>query len=198
MAVGILCRYVKKPTEKDWKAIKRVMRYLASTIDKKLKLSSTGKAKLECFVDADWAGDKADRKSTSGYVFRLGDGTVAWSSRKQTSVAMSSTEAEYIAASYASKELLWFRQLLKDMNIPMKGPTIIHEDNQGCIRLIESDRCGGRTKHIDVCYHQIRDLQERKVIKIQYCPTEEMLADLFTKPLTKERFLKLTEHLGIN
>jgi len=110
---------------------------------------------------------------------------------------MSLTETEYIAASYASKELLWFKQLLKDMNIPMEGPTIIHEDNQGCICLIESDRCRGRTKH-DVCYHQIRDLQERKVIKVQYCPTEEMLADLLTKPLAKECFLKLTEYLRIN
>ncbi|KYQ49640.1 Copia protein [Trachymyrmex zeteki] len=158
-AVGILSCRVEKPTEQDRKAAKRVIRYLGvSTLDKKLYLPSTGKMKLECFVDADWAGDRTDRKSTSGYVFRLGDEIIAWSSKKQTSVTVSSTEAEYIAASHASKELLWLRQLLKDMSFPAEEPTIINEDNQGCIRLIESSRCGARTKHIDVCYHQIRDL----------------------------------------
>lgn len=196
-AVGILCRRVEKPTKRDWEAVKRVMRYLAFTINKSLQLSSTDTMELECFVDSDWAGDKTDRKSTSGYVFCLGKGTVAWSSRKQTSVATSSTEAEYIAASHASKEVLWFRQLLKDMNIPRKGPTKINEDNQGCIRLIESDRCGARTKHIDICHHKIRDLREKKIIDVCYCPTEAMVADLLTKPLAKERFQELVNQLGV-
>jgi len=197
LAVGILCRRVEKPTESDWKAVKRVMRYLAHTADKKLEMSSTGNLELECFVDADWAGDRADRKSTSGFVLRLGRGTVAWASRKQTSVAMSSTEAEYVAASIASKEVLWFGQLLEDMNIQVRSPIPINEDNQGCIRLIETDRCRARTKHIDVCHHQIKDLQEKKIIKLRYCPTESMLADLLTKPLAKERFLQMVEQLEI-
>lgn len=188
MAVGNLCRYVEEPTEREWKAVKRVIRYLASTIDKKLRLSSNDKLKLECFVDSDWAGDKNDRKSTSDYVFRLG---------KQTSVAMSSSEAEYIAASHASKELLWCRQLLKDMNISAHDPIIINEDNQGCICLIESDRNGARTKHIDVSYHHIRDLREKRIIEMRYCSSDDMLADLLTKPLAKERFLKLISLIGI-
>lgn len=71
---------------------------------------------------------------------------------------MSSTEAEYVAASYASKEILWFRQLLNDLNVLMEGPTVIKEDNQGCIKLIESDKCGARTKHVEVCYYLIKDL----------------------------------------
>lgn len=197
VAAGYLSGFVERPTESDWKAVKRIIRYLASTINKKLRLSSAGTLELICFVDADWAGGHTDRKSTSGYVFRFGNGAIAWSSRKQTSVVMSSTEAEYIAASQASKELLWLRQLLEDLHIPIKGLFVINEDNQGCIRLIESDQCGRRSKHIDVCYHQIRDLRERNVINIRYCPTSEMLADLMTKPLAKERFLELTRHLGI-
>jgi len=160
-------------------------------------MSSTGNLELECFVDADWAGDRADKKSTSGFVLRLGKGTVAWASRKQTSIAMSSTEAEYVAASIASKEVLWFGQLLEDMNIQVRSPIPINEDNQGCIRLIETDRCGARTKHTDVCHHQIKDLQEKKIIKLRYCPTESMLADLLTKPLAKERFLQMVEQLEI-
>jgi len=93
-AVGILCRKVEKPTEQDWRAIKRIIRYLSSMREKGLKLPSASEEELECFVDADWAGDQNDRKSTSSHVFRLGKITIAWSSRKQTSVALSSTEAE--------------------------------------------------------------------------------------------------------
>lgn len=196
-AVGLLCRKVEKPTEYDWKAAKRVLRYLAYTMERRLRLPSSGDSQLTCYVDADWAGDKTDRKSTSGYVFLLGGGAVAWSSRKQTAVATSSTEAEYIAASFACKELLWIRQLLTDMQIPVSKPTVVYEDNQGCIRLI-SGRSGARTKHIDVSYHQIRDLLERKVIDVQYCPTNQMLADIFTKPLAKEKFLIFTESLGLH
>lgn len=196
VAVSILSRRVEKPTQQDWNAVKRVMRYLAFTINKKLCLPSSESIELNCYVDADWAGEKIDRKSTSGYVFLLGKGAVAWSSRKQTSVAMSSTEAEYVAASFASRELLWLRQLLMDMNVPVVGPTTVYEDNQGCIRLIESNRSGAQTKHIDVCHHQLRDLREKGIIDVLYCPSNKMLGDLFTKPLAREPFQNILEQLG--
>lgn len=195
-AVEILSRSVQRPTERDWKAVKRVMRYLASTIDMKLRLSPNGRIGLECYVDSDWAGDHTDRKSTSGFVFRLGGSLVAWSSRKQATVALSSTEAEYVAASHASRDLLWLRQLLIDMGEFVGEPITIYEDNQGCIRLIESDRSGARTKHIDVCHHQLRDLREKKIIELEYCPSEEMLADMLTKPLPREPFFKMRKLLG--
>uniref|UniRef100_A0A5S6QQU2 Integrase catalytic domain-containing protein n=1 Tax=Trichuris muris TaxID=70415 RepID=A0A5S6QQU2_TRIMR len=197
MAVGLLCRCVETPTERDWKSVKRVMRYLATTINQKLRLSGDSEMKLQCYVDAEWAGDKTDRKSTSGYLFKLGDSVVAWSSQKQSTVALSSTEAEYIAASHACKELLWLRQLLTDMCIPQVTPTTVYEDNQGCIRLLDSNHCGARTKHIDVRHHQLRSLREQGIISIEYCPTENMTADIFTKPLGKERFRKFVEQLGL-
>ncbi|KFD50326.1 hypothetical protein M514_08826 [Trichuris suis] len=106
----------------------------------------------QCFVVCDWASDKTDRKSTSVYVIKLSDSTVVWSSQKQSVVARSSTEAEYVAASQASRELLWLRQLLKDRRIPQTDPALVYEDNQGCIQLVESGCCGARTKHIDVRY----------------------------------------------
>lgn len=93
-AVRFLCRCVETPTESSWNALKRVMRYLASTIDMKLRFSTNGTVNLECYADADWAGDKRDRKSTSGYVFFLSGNPISWSSRKQTYVSMSCTEAE--------------------------------------------------------------------------------------------------------
>lgn len=196
-SVGLLCRRVEKATNNDWNAEKRVMRYLASTLDRKLRLTSGGDIRLTCYVDADWANDKTDRKSTSGHVFLLGDGVIAWSSRKQTSVAMSSTEAEYIAALFASRALLWLRQLFTDMNISVKEPTVMFEDNQGCITLI-SGRSGARSKHIDVCYHHIQDLQNKKIIDVRYCPSDQTLADIFTKPLAREKFKFFIERLGFS
>lgn len=197
LSVGLLSRRVEKPTQHDWEGVKRVMRYLASTSDQKLRLVSSGIAELSCCVDADWAGDKQDRKSTSGHIFLLGNSIVAWSSKKQTSVAMSSTEAEYIAASLASKELLWLRQLLIDMKVPVTKTINMYEDNQACIRLIESEQQGARTKHIDVSFHHIRDLREKGLIDIKYCPSGQMLADVFTKPLPRETFEKMISSLGL-
>ena len=196
IAVGLPCRRVEKPTQNDWNAAKRVLRYLAYTIDKKLRLPSDGDNYLVGYVDADWAGDRTDRKSTSGYVFLLGNAVVAWCSRKQVAVATSSTEAEYIAASIASKELLWFKMLLSDMKIPVVKPLVMYEDNQASISLISGNN-GARTKHIDVCHLQIRDLKEKKIIDVQYCPSTEMLADIFTKPLAKEPFEGFVKSLGL-
>ncbi|XP_024879516.1 uncharacterized protein LOC112461348, partial [Temnothorax curvispinosus] len=160
-AVGFLARRVETPTQMDWNAVKRIIRYLAGTKNYKLHLSSTSDDILCCFVDADWAGDKQDRKSTSGYTFKLGSSAIAWSSHKQTSISMSSTEAEYVAASHAVKELQWLRQLLIDMNVLPEGAIPVFEDNQGCIKLIQSDKFNARTKHIDVYHHQLRHLREK-------------------------------------
>lgn len=195
-AVGILCRRIESPTEEDWKAMKCVLRYLISTVNRKLILPSKGNLELTCYSDADWAGDQRDRKSTSG-VFLLGNGVVAWSSRKQTSVDMSSTEAKNFAASHAGKELLWLRYLLRDLGVQEVRPITFFEDNQGCIRMIEMDRCGAYTKHIDVSHHFIRDLKEKKIIEMDYCQSSEMLADILTKPMVKERLSELTKRLGV-
>lgn len=116
----------------------------------------------------------------------MGDATVAWSSKKQSTVAISSTEAEYVAAAYASQELVWLRQLLSDMGLPMTSATTLFEDNQGCIGMIQSERSSSRTKHIDVKYHLLRDLREQGIINVKYCPTDKMTADMMTKPLPRD------------
>ncbi|KFD64059.1 hypothetical protein M514_23769 [Trichuris suis] len=158
-AVGQLCRRVESPTQSDWKAVKRVIRYLAGSVSQKLRFSSEGNIKLTGFVDADWAGDHADRKSTSA--------------------------------------LQWLRQLLADMEVPQDGPTKIYEDNQGCIKVAQSDRCSQRTKHIDVRHHQLRDLCESGIVSLVYCPSSEMPADVLTKPLGKDKFDRYLKLLGL-
>lgn len=196
-AVGILSRRVNEPSEKDWNAVKNVIRYLKHTKDLKLKLMATDYS-VTIFVDADWAGDSEDRKSTSGFVINFGNSPIIWGSKKQKSTALSSTEAEFIAASEACKEGLWLLQLLKSMMIQVEEPMTVLEDNQGCIALIKNERSGKRSKHIDVRYNFVRDLCQDKIISLMYCTTQDMLADVFTKPLPKPRFEFLREKLNLN
>ncbi|KFD64371.1 hypothetical protein M514_23395 [Trichuris suis] len=171
VAVGILSRRVENPMEFDWKSVKRIMRYLSTTKDFKLRLSPIGDMELKCYVDADWAGHKTYRRSTTGFVFKLGNSVMAWSSRKQSVVALSSAEAEYVAASNACRGLLWLRLLLNDLGILISGPVLVFEDNQACIKMVDSDRLGARTKHIDVCHHHLRDLRAQNIIMLYYCPS---------------------------
>ncbi|KAL1229363.1 Retrovirus-related Pol polyprotein from transposon RE2 [Trichinella spiralis] len=177
LSVGLLCRKMETPTERDWKSAKRIIRYLA---------------------DADWAGEKSSRKSTSGYVFQLGHGTIAWSTKRQTIVALSTTEAEYVALAEASRELLWLRQLLNDFRVQTPDATTLYEDNQGCIRLVESDRFGERTKHINVRFHMVKDLREKGILEVKYCLSEEMIADNLTKPVCKQQIENFTENVVLD
>ncbi|XP_065082125.1 uncharacterized protein LOC135704599 [Ochlerotatus camptorhynchus] len=135
ISASILGRKVSRPTEADWTEAKRTLRYLQSTVDRSLRLGSSGP--LEAYVDTDWAGDKTDRKSNTGFVFCLG-GPISWAARKQPCVTLSSTEAKYVALSEPSRELLWLMKLLKDVGEPILAPVVVHEDNQSCIAMLKS------------------------------------------------------------
>jgi hypothetical protein len=108
------------------------------------------------YSDADWAGDINTRCSTSGYLFKIANGTVSWSSRRQATVAKSSTEAEYVVLSTATQEAIWLRRLMGDLNKGTEEPTVIYEDNQGAIALAKNPRYHNRTKHVDICHHFVR------------------------------------------
>lgn len=196
-AIGILCRRVSNPRQRDWHALKRVMKYLKKTVDLKLKICADNNVELSGYADADWAGDTVDRKSTSGYFYKLGEVPVSWSSKKQVSVALSSTEAEYVSAAYTSQEAVWLRQLLTDLGIPLEQATTIYEDNQGCIKLANSEKLNARTKHIDVRHHYLRDLVDRNVINLVYCETDRMIADALTKPLPRPKFEELRRLMSL-
>ncbi|XP_073437427.1 uncharacterized protein [Dendrobates tinctorius] len=117
--VGILCPRVSKPRQKDWNAIKRILQYLKETQRLNLKIFASGDLTLRGYIDADWVGDSSDRKSTSGYMFKLGENSISWSSTKQVSVTLPSTGAEYTSAAYASQEVIWLQQLLGDFGKPI-------------------------------------------------------------------------------
>jgi len=149
--------------------------------------------KLTAYADADW-GNSKDRKSTSGYLIEFG-GAVSWGSRRQKCVALSSTESEYVAAAHTVQQVKWIRALLKDLGFPQDQPTTVFEDNQACIKMIENETETQRTKHIDIKYHFLKHEQKNGVVKFVYMPTEDNLADLFTKPLPIPRFKNLCNHI---
>jgi len=194
-AVGILAQFVQNPGPAHWKALKRVIGYLYTTRDLWLTFGGID-ADLEGFSDADWAS-QSHRHSISGYAFRIGKGAVTWSSKKQAIVALSSTEAEYVAQTHAAKELIWLRTFLGELNNPFTTPITLHCDNQGAIALSKDNKFHARTKHIDIRYHFIREAVENKKLRIQYIPTENNVADIFTKPLAKPKFEKFVEMLGL-
>lgn len=193
-----MAQKVTGPNQEDWNELKRVLKYLKGTASLSLHLgrveSNNG---LIGYADANWAENRVDRKSNSGYVFKFFDGTIDWSCKKQTCVALSSTEAEFVALSGACKEVQWIRRILEDFNQPIKEPTIIYEDNQSCLKLIEEEKMSGRSKHIDVRYYFIKDYVERNIVQCIYCPTENMVADLLTKPLPASRIKMLRKACGV-
>lgn len=193
-SVSILAQKVSQPSIEDWNQLKRVVKYLKATNEMKLKLSDIQSNDLSLFgyADATWADDRIDRKSNSGRIIYFNGGTISWSCNKQSIVATSSCEAEFISISEASKEVKWLRQLLEDLHEEINYPSILFEDNQSCIELVRDHKFSYKTKHIDTRYKMIRDLVKKMIIECKYCPSEEMVADLLTKPLSaiKHNYLR--------
>eukprot|EP00253_Pinus_taeda_P024640 PITA_24640 len=192
--------YVKTGKE-YWTAVKRVFRYLRGTSD--YGLCYQGRPGLDRvldirgFVDADWAGDLDQRRSTSGYVFNLFGGAVSWMSKKQSVVALSTTEAEYMAATHASKEAVWLQRLCSSMGL-VQGAIRIDCDSQSAIFLAKNPAYHSKTKHIDVQYHFVRDMIEDKKVLLVEVDTLKNTADALTKSVSSEKFSWCRETMGIS
>jgi hypothetical protein len=195
--VNTLSQFMVEPKHVHWVAAKHVLRYLCGTVEFGLSYIQGDGVKLVGYSDADWAGSAVDRKSTSGCCFSLGSGAISWFSRKQKSVALSSAEAEYMAASLASCEAIWLRKLLMGLFDQELDTTVIHCDNQSCIKLSENPVFHDRSKHIEIRYHFIRDCVQKGTVKLQYVPTGEQIADILTKPLVKGKFVFFRDKLGV-
>ena len=178
-------------------AAKRVVRYLKGTLEYGITFHKTGKP-LFGFVDADWGNCILDRRSYSGYAFILGGAAITWEARKQRTVALSSVEAEYLALGEATKEAIFLRQFLSSLGIKTKEPTVIFNDNQSSQLLVRNPAYHSRTKHIDIRHHFIRNCIEEKVVDFKYLPTDEMPADMLTKPLTTNKHKLFTSQVGVS
>lgn len=195
-AVGALARYMATPTVANWQAAKGVLRYVSGTANYGITFGGD-KIDLEAYCDADYAGDIDTRRSTTGYVFILSGGAISWSSRLQPTVAVSTTEAEYMAASYAIKEALWLKTLLSELD-QNPGNLTIYADSQSAIKLLKNPVFSMRSKHIDIIYHFARERVMRKDITFKYVSTDKMVADILTKPLPSTKFDFCRTSMGMN
>jgi hypothetical protein len=196
-ATGSLARYMANPSVIHWTAALGVLRYLAATQDHGILYEpSYDSDKIKGYADADYAGDIDTRRSTTGYVFILNGGAISWSSRLQPTVAVSTAEAEYMAAAFAVKEALWLRKLLMDLG---KGsePIRIYGDNQSALKLIKHPIASLRSKHIDIVYHFTRERAARGEVKFEYIQTDDMVADIMTKPLPENKIEKFRNAMGV-
>ena len=198
-AVSVLSQFMQEPRLEHWQALKRVLRYLKGTSHYKLTYDGRLSSQLVGYTDSNWAGDKGDRRSTSGYVFFLHGGAINWRSRKHPTVALSSTEAEYMAACEAGRDAVHWRNFLSELSSPLlpSGATVIHCDSQGAIALAKNPDHHDRSKHIDIVYHWLRERVTRGVILLEYLNTQVMVADVLTKPLAKDRHIELTQAMGV-
>lgn len=195
-AVSKVSQYSVNPDPTHWTAVKRIFRYLAGTPNRGLcyRVQGSGIG----YTDADW-GSAEDRRSIGGYTFILNGAAISWISKKQSTVALSSTEAEYMSLTQGVKESIWLQAILRDFGavLHMEELKNIMVDNQGAIALSRNAEFHARTKHIDIQCHFIREHIERSTIALHYCLTTEMTAYIFTKALPQPSFIKHSIGLGL-
>lgn len=196
--VSSVSRYASNPTQTHMDAVKRIFRYLNGTQHYELTYRGTI-GPLEGYSDADWGGDAATLRSTSGFVFNIGSGAISWSAKRQSTVSLSSCQAEYHGQTQAGKEAIWLRQLLKNLIPSSSSPhaTIIYCDNQGAIALAKDPRHHSRTKHIAIQHHWIRERIIDKELDLHYISTNRQMADGLTKFLSRAAFEAFRDALGL-
>lgn len=197
-AVNRLCQFMHQPTTTHWEAAKRVLCYLAGTIDKGIFFSSSAvPPTLHAFSDADWAGDKDDYISTGAYIVYLGRQPISWSARKQGSVARSSTEAEYRAVSDTACEVKWVASLMAELGLSSASTPTIYCDNVGATYLSANPVFHSRMKHMALAYHFVRKQVQAKQLRVSHISTHDQLADALTKHFPRARFQNLISKIGL-
>ncbi|KAI3740814.1 hypothetical protein L2E82_31288 [Cichorium intybus] len=207
-AVNKVCQFMHAPTENHWSTVKRILRYLQGTIDYGLLIQQSSDSTLHAytdahspfltaFSDADWAGYPDDRRSTGGYAIYLGSNLVSWSARKQKTVSRSLTESEYKALADTVAEITWLEALLRELRVPMATAPILWCDKLGATYLTANPVFHARTKHIEVDFHFVREKVARKKLSVQHISTDDQIADVFTKPLSSQRFEDIRSKLQV-
>ncbi|BES95360.1 Hydra magnipapillata [Nesidiocoris tenuis] len=194
-AVSYLSQFNNCFGKAHWLAAKRVLRYLKGTRNMALVFKKTGNP-IAGFADADWASCTVDRKSYSGYCFMFGNSVVSWSSKKQTTIALSTAEAEYAAIAEATKEAIHLKKFANDLGLNQNKITISN-DNQAAQHIATNAVISSKSKHVDIKIHFIRDILERGDIELKYLGTEHMTADILTKALPKPRHEEHVKTMGL-
>jgi hypothetical protein len=198
-AVRTLGKFLTCYTKEHFVLAKRVLRYLQGTRDYGLvwnKPVSPG-LQLVAYADADLGNEKDDCRSITGYVLQLNGYTFCYKSKKQPIMTDDTCSAEFVAASECSNMIMWTHNLCEELKLKRTTLTILYEDNQAAIKVIGEVSSGYKVRSVDLKFHKIRDFVERKVFRVEYCPSEDNVADIFTKPLGPQQFAKLRERLNV-
>ncbi|KAK2451190.1 putative mitochondrial protein [Trifolium repens] len=196
-SVCLCARFQSDPRESHLTTVKRIYRYLKGTTNLGLLYKKSLDNKLVGFCDADYAGDRIERKSTSGNCQFIGENLISWASKRQATIALSTAEAEYISAAKCCTQLLWMKYQLEDYNIA-ESNIPLYCDNTAAIHLSKNRILHSRAKHIEIKHHFIRDHVQIGTINIQFIDTEHQWADIFTKPLAIERFDFIKKNLNMH
>ena len=197
-AVNKLSQFMHQPTTEHWTAVKRVLRYLSGTRTHSISFSSKNNPTLHAFTDADWAGNRDDYTSTGAYIVYLGSHPVAWSSKKQTGVARSSTEAEYRSVAATAAEICWITSLMKELGLSISQIPAIYCDNMGATYLAANPVFHSRMKHLALDYHFVRHQVQNGVVRVSHVSAHDQLADALTKPLSRPHFEGLCIKIGLS
>jgi hypothetical protein len=181
-SVNTVCQFMQAPTDLHFLAVKRILRYIKGTLEYGVTFRPAP-MELRAYTDSDWAGDPNDRRSTTGFVIFLGNCPISWSSRKQTSVSRSSTEAEYRAMADTASEVLWLRHLLTDLQVTLASAPTLHCDNVSALALASNPIHNSKVKHVEVDIHFTREKVARGELALQFVPSLQQLADILTKGL---------------
>lgn len=198
-AVTLLACFQSNPGLAHWKALLHMLAYVKGTLNYRIPYSRDlgGSTKPIGYVDADYGGDLDTRRSTSGYVFLMAGGPVSWSSKRQQTVALSTTEAEYMAMTHGSQQALWMHNFLSEINMEQRPPATILVNNNLSIALAQSTKGHSRAKHINIRHHYIRERIQEGDIKVIHVPSTENITDICTKPLPHATHDYLTTLMGI-
>lgn len=197
-SVGVVSRFMHSPTKHHLGSTKRILCYVAGTMDYGIWYSQVSIFKLCGFTDSDWAGSLDDRRSTSGSISNLGSGAITWISKKQATTALSSSKAEYIAAVSSACQALWLRRLLADLSQEQEGATDILCDNKAAIAMTKNPVYHGRSKHIDIHHHFIQEVVANGQIDLKFCKIDEQVADIFTMALSQAKHDYFRDQLGVS
>jgi len=192
-----LYQMMAKPTDLHFKALKCLLQYLKYSATDQLYYHKASPATLLAYSDADWASSKDDRRSTSGFVITFGSSPISWGTKKQTTVARSSTEAEYRAIATATTELVWLRSLLRELNIPILCPPVLYCDNIGATYMTVNPVFHARTKHVEIDFHFVRDEVASGRLHVRYLPSVNQVTDLLTKLASTDRLLRFKTKLQV-
>lgn len=195
--VNLLSRYCESPGMGHWGAVKRILRYIKGTMDYKIMYDGNKEEILYGFSDADWAADLDQRRSTTGYVFTLCGAAISWACKRQSTVALSSTEAEYMATVATIQEAIWLKSLHNEVFADWEFVKIFC-DNKGAIMVLNNNSYSSRTKHIDIKIKFIREHIENKNIELEYLPTTDMPADILTKNVGAKKIFGHLPNIGLS